>query len=325
MSDLVGQIFQSKHRNSASLTAVTSVIPGNGLAAFNAHCWEAFVCPSLSQALFGPVGGAVLHWIGGLVDGFVFPPPLHLLPKSSIRTGHVVVPVLTCGSVGCGSSGCHCETTTLGECGQGRCFVESGPGCEASPTRTAVKGAALRVLLRRGHLIHAIPSRLTIFARFRKTPAAKEASSISIDLDAAVLNEPPSIIPSARVETPLPRFHHPLSRQGVHPLATETPPSVANHHPSLRAHESTPQLPRFRLPPPATSTKQGCQALSYLTGRVSSASITMFLTGRVQSPSITMFLFSRTESPSITMFFKRSSCFACIHRLHGHQSSDGRL
>ena len=50
---------------------------------------------------------------------------------------------------------------TLGS-GQGRCFVESGPGCEASPTRTAVKGAALRAFLSRGHLVLTFSSRLPV-------------------------------------------------------------------------------------------------------------------------------------------------------------------
>ena len=98
--------------------------------------WKAFICPSLSQAQdrrftlhepetctefsdprdeplnssgpftigFGTVGVAVPRWIGGLVDGFVCPPPLHPLLKSSIHTGHRVEPVLTCGSVGCGAT-----------------------------------------------------------------------------------------------------------------------------------------------------------------------------------------------------------------------------
>ena len=52
------------------------------------------------------------------------------------------------------------STAHVGLCGQRRCFVYAGPGCVASPTRSAERGATLRDLLWRGQLVLILPSRL---------------------------------------------------------------------------------------------------------------------------------------------------------------------
>ena len=55
----------------------------------------------------------------------------------------------------------------VGQCGHRRCFADNGPGCVASPTRTAIKGETRRDLLWQGRLVLFLHAHLAVIAHVR--------------------------------------------------------------------------------------------------------------------------------------------------------------
>ena len=167
-------------------------MPRHKSVALDAHCWEAFIGPSLGQAQNGRFCTEFgdprndLRMVR-MQDGEIFVTKSAWLSRGPIAAvsergprRRLRLPSSTASAsvndhslrteVGGGSGytwkrwKCF-RNSQAGQCGQRRCFVKSGPGCEASPTRTAVLGATLRDVLRRSHVVLILPLRPAATAR----------------------------------------------------------------------------------------------------------------------------------------------------------------